>query len=124
MGRKGKRAKGPPRTEAGSGGQRPDNADAEQKAEAAREAVNWVVRRLNVLEFLILFLASVLALLGGALVGWLLNSSLGLSFRWSWAVASLLLFILPGGFVYLREFRKRGPSPDRVSKSEPKEPHG
>ena len=94
------------------------------EAEASRDALNWVLRRLDVLEYLILLLAAVLALLGGALVAWVLSASLDLSFRWSWALGSLLLFILPGGFVYLREFRRRGPSPDRVSKTEPKEPHG
>ena len=92
--------------------------------EGEREALNWVLRRLDVLEYLILFLALVLALLGGALVGWLLHSTLGLSFRWGWAAGSLLLFILPGGFVYLREFQKGGASPDRDMKSKPKEPHG
>ncbi|MFH1765294.1 MAG: hypothetical protein ABIF09_13985 [Gemmatimonadota bacterium] len=95
-----------------------------KEAEAGREALIWVLRRLDVLEYLILFLALAMALLGGALVAWVLSSALGLSFRWSWAAGSLLLFILPGGFVYLRELRKRGPSPGRDLKSEPKEPHG
>ena len=98
--------------------------DREGPEEARREALSWVLRRLNVLEFLILFFAVGLALLGGALVGWVLSSSLGLSFRWSWVVGSLFLFILPGGFVYLREFRKGGSSPDREMKSESKETHG
>lgn len=92
--------------------------------EAGREALTWVLRRLDVLEYLILFLAVVLALIGGALLAWVLTSALGFSFRWSWAAGSLLLFILPGGFVYLRELRNRGPSPDRDLTSEPKEPHG
>ena len=98
--------------------------DRKGSEEARREALSWVLRRLNVLEFLILFLAVGLALLGGALVGWVLSSSLGLSFRWSWVVGSLFLFILPGGFVYLREFRKRGASADMDLKSKLKEPHG
>ena len=127
MGRKGKRRR------AGKG--REDSEDVAagreeavgQKGEAAREALNWVVGRLNVLEFLILFLALVLALLGGALVAWLLGPALPISFRWLWAVVSLLLFILPGGWVYLREFRERGASPNRGPKSKPKrtkEPNG
>jgi hypothetical protein len=85
--------------------------------EAAREAVAWILGRLDVLEYLILFLALGLALLGGALVAWVVNSTLALSFRWTWVVASLLLFILPGGLVYLREFRKRGPDPRRDQES-------
>jgi hypothetical protein len=99
--------------------------DPERKeTKTSRDALQWVLRRLDVLEYLILFLAVVLALLGGALVGWLLSASLGVSFRWAWAAGSLLLFILPGGFVYLREFRERGSSPDGNLKSKPKEPHG
>jgi len=95
-----------------------------KEAEASQEALSWVLRRLNVLEYLILFLALALALVGGALVAWVLNSALGLSFRWGWTIGSLLLFILPGGFVYLREFRKKGVPPDRDLESKPKEPHG
>jgi len=95
-----------------------------KEAEASQEALSWVLRRLNVLEYLILFLALALALVGGALVAWVLNSSLGLSFRWSWTIGSLLLFILPGGYVYLREFRKRGVSSDQDLDLKPKEPHG
>jgi len=132
MGRKRKRQRPKAGPEDGTGQEggagREEGAGTEDgagtEAEASREALNWVLRRLNVLEYLILLLAVVLALLGGALVAWVLSSSLGFSFRWSWAIGSLLLFILPGGFVYLREFRQRGPAPDRVSKSEPKEPHG
>ena len=96
----------------------------EEEAKAARDALGWVVRRLNVLEFLVLSLALVLALLGGALLAWLLAPPLGLSFRLIWAVGSLLLFILPGGFVYLREFRNRGVLPNGNPQSESKEEHG
>jgi len=98
--------------------------DTAPDPEAAREAVSWIVGRLTVLEYLILAMALVLALAGGALVAWVLNSSLPLSFRWIWAIASLLLFILPGGFVYLREFRDEGGAPDPGKKSEPKDSHG
>ncbi len=121
MGRKRKRSKQGQRSKSGEG------EAGGPEARATNEALTWVLRRLDVLEYLILFLALALALLGGALVAWVLNSALGISFRWSWAAGSLLLFILPGGFVYLREFRKGGTSPDREVKSEtaePKEPHG
>ncbi|NNM05516.1 MAG: hypothetical protein HKO65_10465 [Gemmatimonadetes bacterium] len=98
--------------------------EVEEKAEAAREAVSWVLRRLDVLEYLILFFAVILAFAGGALVAWLLAPVLGFSFRAVWAAGSILLFILPGGFVYLRELRSRRkiPSPDVSSKT--KDPHG
>ena len=127
MGRKRKRSKPGKRSKSGEREVAGLNAEAAKEAQATNEALTWVLRRLDVLEYLILFLALALALLGGALVAWVLNSALGISFRWSWAAGSLLLFILPGGFVYLREFRKGGTSPDREVKSEPsepKEPHG
>ena len=98
-------------------------SEVTQEAEAAREAVKWVLRRLDVLEYLTLFLALALALLGGAVVAWVLDSALGLSFRAIWITTSLLLFILPGGFVYLREFRKRGSVSHRSSNTEPKDSH-
>lgn len=101
-----------------------EKAEAAEKAKEAQKAVDWVMGRLSVLEYLILFFAVILALLGGALVAWLLRPVLPLSFRWSWAVVSLLLFILPGGFVYLRESRKKGSDPVAESKSKPKETHG
>ena len=95
-----------------------------KKAEDAREAVDWILGRLDVLEYLVLFFALVLALLGGALVAWVLGPVVPLSFRKTWALASLLAFILPGGFMYLREFRGRGAAPASDRESKPKEPHG
>lgn len=127
MGRKGKRRKAGGNKEPG-GEADPPQAAGSSEAQASREALTWVLHRLNVLEYLILFLSAILALIGGALVAWVLNSSAGLSFRWSWAIGSLLLFILPGGFVYLREFRggeTASPGgPKSKSKPKPKEPHG
>jgi hypothetical protein len=76
------------------------------EVEAAREVTARALRRLNILEYVILFFALVLALLGGAMVAWVVTSSTDLPFRWTWAGASLLLFVLPGALVYLRERRK------------------
>ncbi|MGD2121850.1 MAG: hypothetical protein PVJ76_08895 [Gemmatimonadota bacterium] len=101
-----------------------ERAEMEEKARQGREAVAWVLRRLDVLEYLILSLALILALIGGALVAWVLGSALDLPFRATWGIAALLLFILPGGFVYLREFRKRGDLPPSSTDTEPKEPNG
>ncbi len=98
--------------------------EVEEKAEAAREAVTWVMRRLDVLEYLILFFALILALAGGALVAWVLAPLLEMSFRAVWAAGAILLFIIPGGFVYLRELRKRGKGSPPELKSEPKDPNG
>jgi hypothetical protein len=78
-----------------------------QEIEAARKVTERALRRLNILEYVILLMALILALLGGAVVAWVVSSSTDLSFRWTWTGASFLLFVLPGGFVYLRERRRR-----------------
>lgn len=99
MGRKAKKRK-----TAGEG-QGPSEEDR-MKAEEARRIADRAIKRLNILEYLILLAAVVLALLGGALVAWVLAESVELPFRVTWAIASLLLFIIPGGSVYLRELRR------------------
>jgi hypothetical protein len=97
---------------------------SQEEAEAAREVMDRAIRRLNALEYVILLAALILALVGGALVAWFLDISLGLPFRWSWVGASLLLFIVPGGFTYLRERRNRPRISNRNANKEPKDPHG
>ena len=76
------------------------------EARATREVAGRALRRLDVLEYVILLAALILALLGGALVALILTAYAGLSFRIGWAVSSLLLFIVPGGTVYLRELSR------------------
>jgi hypothetical protein len=78
----------------------------EKEARITREVAGRALWRLNLLEYFILLAALVLALVGGALVAWVLNASMGVSFRLGWVCASLLLFIIPGGTVYLRELRR------------------
>ena len=92
--------------------------------DAAREVTSRALWRLNVLEYFILLAAVGLALVGGALVAWMLSTLADLSFRWCWAGSSLLLFIVPGGIVYLRESRNRKPHMNRDSKEQPKDTHG
>ena len=50
--------------------------------------MEMAIRRLNVLEFIILGVVVVLALIAGALLVWLLESTIGVSFRLVWGVAS------------------------------------
>ena len=64
------------------------------------------VRRLSILEYLILAAAAGMALGGGALVALLLNELTGVPFRVSWFISSLLLFSVPGFFVFRRETRR------------------
>lgn len=76
------------------------------------------VRRLNIIEYFILAAAAAMSLGGGALVALLLNELTGASFRVSWLVSSLLLFILPGIFVFRRESRR---NPSRIPADNPQD---
>ncbi|TVP46430.1 MAG: hypothetical protein EA350_07045 [Gemmatimonadales bacterium] len=72
-----------------------------------REELDRAIRRLDALEWIILFAAVGFALGGGALVAWMLSAGTGLGFRSTWIVLSLLLLVIPGGIVFLKE-RGRG----------------
>ncbi len=65
------------------------------------------IRRLNTLEYVILGVAMLLALLAGALAAWMVQDLAGAPFRLSWALASLLFFIVPGLVVLRRERRAK-----------------
>ena len=67
-----------------------------EEARITREVASRAVRRLDILEWVMLAGAVVLSLVGGALVALLLETSMGLSFRPTWVAASLLLFGVPG----------------------------
>ncbi|HSG08615.1 MAG TPA: hypothetical protein VLA36_09660 [Longimicrobiales bacterium] len=67
-----------------------------------REVALRAVRRLAVFEWVLLLGAMLVALVGGGVVAALLSTPLGVSFRGMWAVASLLMFVVPGGFALRR----------------------
>ena len=71
----------------------------------ARAAMNRAVRRLGVLELLLLLVAAVGALAAGALAALLLRESLGLPFRPVWWVSSLVFFLVPGTLAFARARR-------------------
>ena len=77
------------------------------------------IRRLNVLEFVILGSAMALALIAGALLAWVLQSTIGASFRLVWGVASLLFFVVPGILVHRRERLSDDFEQGRVDRSAP-----
>jgi hypothetical protein len=83
-------------------GSRSQNGSPEIQGEVER-----LIRRLDALEFFILIAAVFFALGGGALVAFLVSTGTELSFRPTWAVVSLLLFVVPGMAVLGRERRKR-----------------
>lgn len=72
------------------------------KYEETRREMDQVRRNLGVLEHLFLMVAAITSLIAGALVAWLLTQGFELPFRTTWAVASLVLFIVPGTMSYLR----------------------
>ncbi len=82
-----------------------------QDARAARKVMNRAIRRLNVLEWLLLGAAAVASLAGGWLAALLGRSALGLPFRGTWMTASLLLFLIPGGIAWAAERRSRKAPP-------------
>ena len=78
--------------------------DAAESAEVRKIAAR-AVRRLNVLEWVILAAAAFLAMLAGALAALMLRTALELPFRPTWIVASLVLFTVPATISYLRARR-------------------
>jgi hypothetical protein len=88
------------RERAGDG---PGNLDPEDPYSGTREEMERAIRRLDVLEWVILLAAVVFAIGGGALVAWMLSEGAGLAFRPTWIVLSILLLVVPGGIVMLRE---------------------
>jgi uncharacterized membrane protein len=88
-----------------------------ERAKEARRIADRAIRRLDILEYVILLAAALMALVGGALVAWLLTALIGFSYRITWAVSSILLFVIPGGSVYLRELRREKGYPDSGSNS-------
>ncbi len=71
-----------------------------------RRMMETAIRRLNVLEYLILGVAMALAFLAGAHTAWLVGNVTGAPFRLTWAVSSLLFFVVPGWVVLRRERRR------------------
>ena len=70
-----------------------------------RRMMERAVGRLNLFEYVLMGGAAIIALLGGAAVGWILQITAGIPFRISWFAVSLLLFIVPGTAVLRREAR-------------------
>jgi uncharacterized membrane protein len=89
--------------------------DAEA-ARIAREVTSRALRRLDVLEWVMLLGAAALSAAAGALVGVLAAHMLGFSFRVTWVVSSLLIFGVPGWFAMRRAKREDEAFRDRILK--------
>ncbi len=92
-------------TEDNTPDQQPQDSGAGDPFDGTRAAMRRARKRLDVLEYVLLGGAAVFALVGGALVAYLGSLSLGLPFRITWSIASLLFFLVPAIFVYVREIR-------------------
>ncbi len=73
-----------------------------------RRMMETAIRRLNTLEYVILGVAMALALLAGALAAWMVENLTGAPFRLTWALSSLLFFVVPGWVVFRRERQAEG----------------
>ena len=83
-----------------------------EAAKITSEVARRAIRRLDVLEWIILAVTAALAVGGGGLVALLLVGRSGPGFRGVWIVTSLLLLIVPGVVTLLRH-RKEGRASDR-----------
>ena len=96
-------------------------ASDERASTTLREVAGRAVRRLNVLEYVILGTAALLALLAGALAAFLLEAGLDLPFRPTWVVASLALFVVPAAVALARERKLQRGKAERRAEAAPGE---
>ena len=93
----------------------------EEEARLARDVAARAIRRLDLLEWVMLGVVGVLALGGGAVIAWLLQAMVGTPFRPTWMVASVLLFAVPGAIALKRlraeERETRERVQERIKKS-------
>lgn len=99
------------------------NGTDQEDVRVIQEVAARAIRRLNVLEWVILGGAGLIAVLGGALVSWLIATQLKVSFRLTWIGLSMLLLAVPGLIVILRS-RRDGSTSTVISKLKIKEKDG
>ena len=90
-----------------------------EAAQATREVAQRAIRRLDMLEWVMVLGGAVLAMLGGAVFAWLLAGMAGLTFRTTWIVASLVLFVLPGTIAIIMIRRDERAGAERASGDRP-----
>jgi hypothetical protein len=76
-----------------------------EAAKVTREVTRRAIRRLDVLEWIILATTAALAVGGGGLVALLVVGRSGAGFRGTWIATSLLLLIVPGAVALARHRR-------------------
>lgn len=81
-----------------------------EAAKVTREVTRRAIRRLDVLEWVMLGVATALAIGGGMLVALLISGRSHPMFRTIWLITSLVLFVVPGAVAlarWRREERER-----------------
>jgi predicted lysophospholipase L1 biosynthesis ABC-type transport system permease subunit len=94
------------------------NVPTDDGFRGTREEMERAIRRLNVLEYVILGFAVLVALAGGAAVAFILSSGTNLPFRLTWAVLSILLLVIPGALVLGKDRAKKRRPPGEDTNSE------
>ncbi len=89
----------------------------EEAARRAREVAARAIRRLDILEWVILGATALLAVVGGWLVAVLVATAAGLPFGPVWTVAALLLIGVPVG-IKIRRVRSEELERERRRRSE------
>ncbi len=99
------------------------NETDQEDVRVIQEVAARAIRRLNVLEWMILGGAGLIAVLGGALASWLIAAQLKVPFRLTWIGLSMLLLAVPGLIVILRSGGD-GSTSSVISKLKTKEKDG
>lgn len=92
-------------------------AGDEEQLRAAREVTERAVRRLGMMETLLMMAAGLMALVAGALTAWLLAGAMDWPFRPLWIAASVIFFVVPGGVVLVRARRDEAERQARLQRA-------
>ena len=89
----------------------PRRDPGEEETRIARAAMSRAIRRLNLLEAILLGASVVAAVAGGWLAALLARSAFGFPLGTTWLFASLLLFAIPAALAWTMERRGRYAQP-------------
>lgn len=99
------------------------SASDQEDTRLTREVTLRAIRRLDILEWVTMGGAAMLAVGGGWLVALLLEDMVTWSFRTVWTVAALLLFLIPGAVTFTQLRRDEAESRRRRNRGT-EESHG
>ena len=73
-----------------------------EAAARAQEVTQRAIRRLDLFEWVVWGVGALMALTAGAAMAWMMGVAAGWSFRPTWLVLSMLLFVIPGGVAIIQ----------------------